>query len=75
MCSCNYNEPVFFFFIPHLAKKVCVCVQVYISWWGLKPEYTQTQGDSCHCGGTKLRSPWVQKLINHIQLHFFFLRK
>ncbi len=25
---------------------VCVCVQVYISWWGLKPEYTQTHGDS-----------------------------
>jgi len=31
-----------------------------------------TQGDSCHCGGTKLRSPWVQKLINHIELLFFF---
>ncbi len=30
--------------------KVCVCVQVYISWWGLKPEYTQTHGDSCHGG-------------------------
>ncbi len=29
---------------------VCVCVQVYISWWGLKPEYTQTHGDSCHSG-------------------------
>ncbi len=23
---------------------VRVCVQVYISWWGLKPEYTQTHG-------------------------------
>ncbi len=29
---------------------VCVCVQVYISRWGLKPEYTQTHGDSCHGG-------------------------
>ncbi len=30
---------------------VCVCaIQVYISRWGLKPEYTQTHGDSCHGG-------------------------
>ncbi len=28
-----------------------VCVQVYLSWCGLKSEYTQTHGDSCH-GGT-----------------------
>ncbi len=26
------------------------CVQVYTSWWGLKPEYTQTHGDLCHGG-------------------------
>ncbi len=29
-----------------LWKYICVC----ISWWGLKPEYTQTHGDSCHGG-------------------------
>ncbi len=27
---------------------VFVCVQVYMSWWGLKHEYTQTHGDSLH---------------------------
>jgi len=29
---------------------VCVCVHVFLSWWGLKPECTQTHGNSCHCG-------------------------
>ncbi len=29
---------------------MCVCIQVYISWRGLKPEYMQTHGDSCHGG-------------------------
>ncbi len=26
---------------------VFVCV---LSWWGLKPKYTLTHEDSCHCG-------------------------
>ncbi len=45
---------------------MCVCVQVYISWWGLKPEYTQTHGDSCH-SGDQIEAPWVQKLLNHTE--------
>ncbi len=28
----------------------CVCVPVFLSLWGLKPEYTQTHGDLCHGG-------------------------
>ncbi len=33
-----------------VCASVCVCVPVFLSWWGLKPEYTQTHGDSCHGG-------------------------
>jgi len=32
---------------------VCVCVHVFQSRWRLKPECTQTHGDSCHCGDLK----------------------
>ncbi len=43
---------------------VCVCVLVFIYRWGLKPEYTQPHGDLSRWG-PKLRSSWVNKLINH----------
>ncbi len=32
---------------------VCVCIPVFLCRWGLKPEYTQTHGDSCHGGDLK----------------------
>ncbi len=44
----------------------CVCALVFIYRWGFKPEYTQTHGDLSRWG-PKLRSPWVNKLINHTE--------
>ncbi len=50
---------------------VCVCVQIDISWWGLKPEYTQTHGDSCHGGDLNWGPHGYKKLINHTEWVFW----
>ncbi len=49
---------------------VCVCVYRFIYPAGNLNLNTHTHGDSCHGGGPKLRSPWVQKLINHTEWVF-----
>ncbi len=49
---------------------VCVCVYRFIYPAGDLNLNTHTHGDSCHGGGPKLRSPWVQKLINHTECFF-----
>ncbi len=51
---------------------VCLeSVPVFLSWWGFKPEYTQTHGDLCHGWGPKLRSSWGKQAYKSHRMKFF----